>query len=253
MVMKMDGQDSHGVGGDDEADSEGADNVGTGRSLVLARGKGSRALTRRSERRFTVDREIIKLFYAVDALKEEDKSFVLQFLSATPKEGTTTIAWSYAFTASYEYAMPTLLVDCSGPGRNPDTRPSLIDAFFESGRLDDAIISVPDSSRLKYARLSANPHSMLEMDAAEIRELFEFLKLDYTAIILDCPAANHANESLALSRHADGTIIVVRSGHARRGVVEWTQESIEQFGGACLGAVFNCREKRIPAWLYRLI
>lgn len=250
----MDEQDKRDAS-DDEADA-GDESVDAGhgsRSLIPSRGPRNRAITRIDERRFALDPEIIKLFYAVDALKEDDKSFVLQFLSATPNEGTTTIAWSYALAASYEYAMPTLLVDCSSSGAAADTRPSLIDAFLESGRLDDAIVSVPHSTRLTYARLSASSSSMLEMDAVEIRELFEFLKLDYMAIILDCPAANCANDSLALSRHADGTIVVVRSGHARRGLIEWTQESIEQFGGACLGAVFNYREKRIPDWLYRLI
>jgi len=252
--MRMDSSDARDA--NDEggaADNDAANGVSPGRSLVPSGSKGRRAIVPIEGRRLTLDPEIIKLFYAVDALKEEDKSFVLQFLASTPGEGTTTISWSFALAASYEYALPTLIIDCCGDDRNASARPSLIDAFLGSGRLDSAIERVPDTARLHYARLSTNANSMLEIDVAELRELFEFLKLDFAGIVLDCPAASNAADSLALTRYADGTIVVVRSGHARRGIIEWTHDSIGQFGGVCLGTVFNCREKRIPDWLYRLI
>lgn len=237
--------------------SDGDDDVGLvhGRALIPAfRKNDKRAIVPAENRnRLLLDPEIIKLFYAVDALKEDDKSFVLQFLASTPGEGTTTIAWGFALAASYEYATPTLIIDCSSEERESDKRPSLIDAFVQSGRLDAAIAKVPNTARLYYARLSTNASPMLEIDAAELRELFEFLKLDFSGVVLDCPAASNVTDSLALSRYADGSIVVVKSGQARRGVIEWTYNSIGQFGGVCLGTVFNCREKRIPDWLYRLI
>ncbi|HVJ42149.1 MAG TPA: hypothetical protein VM639_11650 [Dongiaceae bacterium] len=252
--MRLDGNDQLDANDEENsADGDTASSVVSSRSLVPSGKKGRRALVPIEGRRLTLDTEIVKLFYAVDALKEEDKSFVLQFLASTPGEGTTTISWSFALAASYEYALPTLIIDCCSDAAHSSTRPSLIDAFSCSGRLDSAIERVPDTARLYYARLSTNGNSMLEIDVAELRELFEFLKLDFAGIILDCPAANNAADSLALTRYADGTIIVVRSGHARRGIIEWTHDSIGQYGGVCLGTVFNCREKRIPNWLYRLI
>jgi hypothetical protein len=226
-----------------------------GRSLITTTNrKSKRALVSVEQHsRLRVDPEIIKLFYAVDSLKSDDSSFVLQFLASTPGEGTTTISWGFALAASYEYAAPTLIINCCGDRKEFDTRPSLIDAFVQSGRLDAAIEQVPDTTRLYYARLSENASPMLEIDVAELRELFEFLKLDFSSIILDCPAASDVAGSLALSRYADGTVVVVKSGQARRGIVEWTYDSIGEFGGVCLGTVFNCREKRIPDWLYRMI
>jgi Mrp family chromosome partitioning ATPase len=229
--------------------------VASGRALIPASLRGNkRALVPAEQRnRLLLDPEIIKLFYTVDALKEDDKSFVLQFLASTPGEGTTTISWGFALAASYEYATPTLIIDCSSEERESDSRPSLVDAFIQSGQLDAAITKVPGTARLYYARLSTNVSPMLEIDAADLRELFEFLKLDFSGVVLDCPAASNVTDSLALSRYADGSIVVVKSGQARRGVIEWTHNSIGQFGGICLGTVFNYREKRIPDWLYRLI
>lgn len=202
---------------------------------------------------FSFNPEIIKLFYAIDALKADSSSFVLQFLAPTPGEGTTTISWGFALAASYEYAEPTLIVDCNCHGKLPRQKMSLIDAFLETGYPERAVEKVPRFNRLFRARLSAEHNSMLEIDGAELRKLFDYLKISFSAIILDCPAANQSSDSLALSRYADGSVIVIKSTHSRRGVVEWTRDSLGQYGGLLLGAVFNQRKKYIPEWLYRYI
>lgn len=201
---------------------------------------------------FQVDQDLITLFYAVDAMKSDDEPYVLQFVASTPQEGTSTIAWGFAIAASLERNQSVLIVDCNAD-ETPSGRVTLIDAANAGGLIDDAIESVPQMKRLFRAKLSSGANPMLEIDGADLRDLLGVLKDAFSVVVLDCPAAKDASDSLAISRYCDGTILVVRAEHARPEVVSWTKEKIERFGGHLIGAVLNDRKKYIPDWLYRHI
>lgn len=199
---------------------------------------------------FQLDPDFVTLFYSVDAMKADDEPYILQFVAATPGEGTTTVAWGFAIAASLERNQPVLVVDCSGAKAAGD-QISLIDSVNGDGRLDAAIEPVANMKRLYKARLSSTLNPMLEIDGADLRDLLATLKDSFAVVVLDCSAATDASDSLAISRHCDGTILVVRADHARREVIDWTKQSIERFGGQMIGAIFNDRQKYIPDWLYR--
>jgi Flp pilus assembly CpaE family ATPase len=196
--------------------------------------------------------ELIRLFHATNAMNAEFRPFVLQFLASTPGEGTSTMAAGYAMIAAAERAKSVLLVDC-GPGEDEggyDGPSTLIRAFKETRLTDSAIQPIPALNGLAVARLSRSANPLLEIDGAELRMLFDVTKRRYPIIVLDCPAASVAPDSLALSQYADGTVLVVRAETTRRAVIASTRDAIDRFGGQVIGAVFNRRKMYIPGWLY---
>jgi Mrp family chromosome partitioning ATPase len=197
--------------------------------------------------------ELIRLFHATNAMNAEFRPFVLQFVASTPGEGTSTMAAGYAMIAAAERAKSVLLVDCRAAPADSDfynEPPTLIRAFKETRATDAAIQPIPALNGLAVARLARSPNPLLEIDGAELRMLFDVTKRRYPIIVLDCPAASVAPDSLALTQYADGTVLVVRAESTRRPVIAATKEAIDRFGGQVIGAVFNRRRMYIPGWLY---
>jgi Mrp family chromosome partitioning ATPase len=206
--------------------------------------------TTRERPPFQLDPDLVMLFYSIDAMRSDDEAFVLQFIAATPGEGTTTMAWGFAVAAALERSQPVLIISCDNQ-EAAGAVPTLIDAARDRGAIEEAIQPVEPMKRLFQARLSSTANPLLEIDGADLRELFAELKDTFSVIVLDCSAATIASDSLAISRYCDGTALVVRADHARRQVINWTKSSIERFGGNVIGTVFNDRKKYIPDWIYR--
>jgi Mrp family chromosome partitioning ATPase len=193
--------------------------------------------------------DLIRLFHATNAMNTEFRPFVLQFLASAHREGTSTMAAGYALIAATERARSVLLVDC-GAGPEGDM-PTLIRAFKETRSTDAAIQPIPAMNGLAVARLSRSANPLLEIDGPELRLLFEVTRRRYPIIVLDCPPAATAPDSLGLAQYADGTVLVVRAETTRRPVIAATKDSVERFGGQVIGVVFNRRRMYIPGWLYR--
>jgi len=194
---------------------------------------------------FEPDPDLVKLFHAVDAMRAENAPYLLQFVASTPGEGTTTLAGGFAAVASLQYRAPVLLLDC-GVG----TGPSLVDALATNGTIEAAIERVPGFPHLHRALLRSAANRRPGLDGVDLCSVTVLLRERFSVVVLDCPAATVASESLALSRLCDGTVLVVRADHARRQTVRWTRESIDRFGGTVLGAVVNARRMYLPRWLY---
>jgi len=213
---------------------------------------GSAALKPASIRRAS---EFVHLFHAVNALNPKDQPFVLQFIASVHREGTSTVALGFVEAAASQGAKPILLVDCNPAGETAApvrlSAPSLIDAFHETGAINAGIQPVPGFQRVALARLSAADDALLNIDCGDLRRLFDLAKQTFPIIVLDCPPATEATESLALARFSDGTVLVVRAEVTPRPLIAETKQAVERFGGQFIGVVFNQRRIYIPRWLDR--
>ncbi len=202
--------------------------------------------------------EFVRLHYAIEALRAEDRPIVLQFLAATPGEGTSTVATGFATVAAAERPHATLLVDCHGSAaaavvpmraRAEEARPTLIEAFRDGLTLRAA--TWPDAEGLWRARLGPGVNPLLGLGGTELRALLSRLGESYATVALDCPAASVSPDGVALSRHCDGSVLVVRAAHARAQAVEETARALGRAGGQLLGCVLNRRRNHLPGWLER--
>jgi Mrp family chromosome partitioning ATPase len=200
--------------------------------------------------------EFVRLFHAVSSLNVDERPFVIQFLSATKGEGASTIAANFAQAASVDRGRSCLLVDCSPAGalvplRVGSNRPSLIDAFLSNGSIGAAIQPASPDRSAAVARLSNSINGMMGLGAADLRRLFEIAKASYSTIVLDCPPADKFPDSLALARHCDGTVLVVRAETTRKADVVAAKVAVDRFGGQIIGLIFNRAHEYLPLWIDR--
>jgi Mrp family chromosome partitioning ATPase len=206
-----------------------------------------------AHRALVVNPEFLKLLDSVEAMKSREAPFILQFLAATPGEGTTTVARGFAASAASETGRPTLIINCNDLSSAEVARnvPSLLNALVTDPRMSAAIVPVRRLPHLCEATLSNASASWRRLEGADTRALFEYLKKKFSVIVLDCAGATACPDSLALSRFCDGTVLVVRAEYSRRRVINWTRDEISRYGGNVVGTVLTHRRKYIPDWLYR--
>jgi protein-tyrosine kinase len=194
--------------------------------------------------------EFVRLVYAVDALKARDASFVLQFLSATKGEGTSLVAAQFARTASAEQGRSVLLVNCD-PRVVTSQRPTLVEALQRHGNIEAAIGPSITAAGLMIAQLTDYAHPLLSIDTAGVRQIFDLAKNRYSIVALDCPATSQFADSLALARHCDGTLLVVRAELAPKRAIKDAIASLDRFGGQVIGMVFNQAHTSRRSWFRR--
>ena len=195
--------------------------------------------------------QLIQLFHAISTLNAAHQPYVLQFVGSVQGEGVSTIASGFVQIAASQQGKPVLLIDCNAPAPQAVASPSLIDAFHETGAINAAIQPAPGRTGIGYARLSTAEDGRLNIDAGDLRKLFELAKKAFPIIVLDCPPACLTPESLALARFCDGTVLVIAAEAASRQTIAETKQALERFDGQIIGVVFNQYKTYIPRWLER--
>jgi Mrp family chromosome partitioning ATPase len=148
-------------------------------------------------------------------------------------------------------AHAVLYLDCghvdrgAAPGGLP---PSLVEAFLTEMPPAAGILPARSAPGLCWAWLGAVDDDGPRCSTAAMGHLSDELRVRFAVVVLDCPAAATAPETLSLSRHCDGTLLVVQAERTRSQAVALARDGIERFGGQVIGTVFN-RSRRLPRWL----
>ena len=197
--------------------------------------------------------DFVQLHYAIEALRSEDRPIVLQFMSAGAGDGTSTVAAGFAAVAASERPGGVLLVCCAGasPGA-PAGTPSLVELSGAGHPPGEAVWRDPACEGVRRASLGASAHPLMEIASGALRRLLIGLGERYATLVLDCAPAS-SPDSAALSRHCDGTVLVVRAGATRVAAVKQARVAVERAGGHVVGVVLNRRRRALPAWLDRLL
>lgn len=192
--------------------------------------------------------EIVRLHYAIEALRLEGRPAVLQFIAAGRGEGCSLIARLYARAAACD--SPVLLVRCDA-GEEVGRDLSLLQ---DGGSLDDLLLPDAEYGNLAHAVLDCSgagaAGARAGIGAAAMRQVFERLTERFRTVVLDCPPVVDAPASLVLARCCDGTVLVTAAGQTRLSALSSTRQQIERGGGQIVGAVVN-RQPPLPGWLAR--
>lgn len=183
-------------------------------------------------------------------------SRVLMLASATPGEGTSTVARGLAETLAGSGGVEVVLVDANLRAPTLDQvfrvrrTPGLSDHIEGGAALGSCLVEtqVPHLTLLPAGKRTPVPPRVLgdpamERVIAELRGRFAYIIVD-AAPVLPWP------ESGGLSRKVDGTIVVIRAGHTKRELVERAMRLVEDAGGRILGTVLNRRRYYIPRFIY---
>jgi succinoglycan biosynthesis transport protein ExoP len=108
----------------------------------------------------------------------------------------------------------------------------------------DATANTTEQANLRILTTGPLPPNPAELlGSHRMRLTLDRLTADSDLVILDGPPLQGVTDSAILSSIADGTLLVVDSGHTRRGPVRLGVDALAKAGAHVLGAVLN----RIPA------
>lgn len=169
------------------------------------------------------------------------------FTSPLSGDGKTTSATNLAVTL-VQRGHSVLLVDA-------DMRRGVINRVFGSNRepgLSDILqgttsveaalrrVDLGRAGSLHYLTTGALPHNPASLiDSPAMRTLMERLKTHYDTIILDSPPINVVTDAALIGSHADGVVVVVRSGVTAVQALMFAMEQLRHVRAPVLGAVLN--------------
>ena len=207
---------------------------------------------------------------------------VIQFVSARPGEGTSTIAREFARVAVGRASKPVWLVDLDllGPGQAASIaheagkfgamgRPAAAtpngSMFFtiqppmrdRKGRpVPDAryLAAIPVGGRKLWVtsfrkdalRSGQRPHLLPQ------GEYWKALRPHADLIVVDAPSAKASQAALTVAPFVDFTVLVVAAEEPDTGAPAQLRDGIEQVGGRCAGIVFNRARIQTPAFVRRM-
>jgi len=188
-------------------------------------------------------------------LGEERGGHCIGLVSATPREGTSTIALGLAGALAQEPDRRVLLLEASlrAPALERilglDPEPGLAQWL---GAGDDRAVSVRRVEPWGFSLLAgggpaAQSAELLSSESmglllASARQAFDF-------VLLDCPPLETTADSVILQDRLDGFLLVVRARHASRDTIRRSLSYLRP--NAVQGLVFNDRTEILARWLDR--
>lgn len=198
-----------------------------------------------------VAREFTMLRIRLDALLEDRSSRVVMFCSSQSSEGTSTVASEFALALATEGRQRVLLADFNA------RRPVIAERF---GLEPNA----PEPARRPHLRMAEEPElAVLRIDERSVRHGAlhpEWARSRVTAVsslydwvVIDGPSVLESPDTVDIAALADGVVLVVQAGVAKRPVVARAAELLRRGGARILGTVLNRRRLEIPEFIYRRI
>ncbi len=194
---------------------------------------------------------------------------LIQFIAASPGDGTSTIARDFAehSAAIAEQPERVLLLDLGGSYRDQAAHfrkrntlhepmagePLALPHVFGGGRVSFHAVGENGflvSTRMDADRQAAKPEATTETTArafwATLRERFDY-------VVIDSPAMSHSFDGMVIAEAADASILVISAEKTRAPVAERLRDQILEAGGLIVGTILNRRRFYIPKILYRLL
>ena len=190
-------------------------------------------------------------------LDSQEHGVVLQFVSATPGEGTSMIAREFAYLAGTAGHRRTILLDGNGINLgaarlfNTPTDRGVVDLIKAGQPYDEILRSIPDSGMVVGSLIGDK--STVSLDAKDVRAAYAALRAQYDLVVIDSAAVITGRHSDLVPEAADGVILVVQAEKSRPAVVLQAKADIEQAGGNIIGSVLNKRRTYIPNFLYKIL
>ena len=179
--------------------------------------------------------------------------YVLGVTSAVGGEGKTTTALHLAMTVARHTFKRVCLIDMSLGDGDISTRlgiPSIGKGLIPVLEdLDDVVPTLQLSGIdnlvvIPAGRAPANPSKLAR--SPRVAQLIISVRHSFDVIIVDLPAVSSDN-TLPLSRHLDGVLMVVRAGITPADVITRAVETLHR--ERVVGVILNRSTSSLPAWL----
>ncbi len=178
-----------------------------------------------------------------------DQIKTIMVTSSVPNEGKSFITMQL-WKMMAEVGTPALLLDCDF--RNSELRRKysihnlqegklLGAAHYLSGQADiESVVyktNVSNGYMIPVTSAIANPTILLE--SPNFAKMLTYCKEHFTYVLVDTPPLGSVADALNITRHCDGSVLVVRSGDTPRKIVENSVQMLKRAESPLLGVVLN--------------
>lgn len=171
---------------------------------------------------------------------------IVQFIGAEGGEGTSALAWEFAYTVATVSGRSVLLLHDSEDGlcrlatwgklleanAAADERPRALLEGERNGHQTELCMR-PDTTSLAPAR----PVEVIE--SSDTDGALGGLRVEFELIVIDSAPLTCATESVLVSRKADGVVLVIRADSTSAMATEAAKRALEGAGAKLLGVLFN--------------
>lgn len=173
---------------------------------------------------------------------------VLVVTSARDGEGKSWVARALSQALAAQCSGPVAWLACVPDARLPSA-PGWSDLVNE-GLWQDRMAQASPTANLNLigAGQQHRVETLFKPDA--VVSALDVLRDRYSMTVIDAPSLSACG---ALTRHADGCLLVVNALHTRREVVQGALAANPIPTDRLLGTVLNQRPDYVPAWLYRWV
>jgi len=201
--------------------------------------------------------EMIALYQNIDFVLPDSPQRAIQFISANEGEGVSTIVREFARHAAAIMGKSVLIVDAAH--RNPcqhiffNIPPDYgwKDAMKNGEPVENAVYKAGNTNLYLSPLVPHTTLSPYVYDYPATSKLLVDLKKKFDLILIDSSSATTSPDSIALSRSADGVVLVIEADKTRWQVAEAVKDKIIKNGGNVLGVVLNKRRFYIPDSVYK--
>lgn len=175
--------------------------------------------------------------------------------SSQPGEGKSTTAVHIAYSLA-QLGARVLIMDCDL--RRPSLHKKLdissakgIANYLSSNTNLKPLIQeldIPNLSAITSGPIPPNPAELLS--SRKMKEMLELLGKSYDHIIIDSPPIVNVTDPIILSTLVDGTIVVIQSGKAKRGLVQRSRQELLSVRSKIFGVVLNNVNLRREGYKY---
>ncbi len=206
---------------------------------------------------FSMDTEMFCLYQNIEYLLPDTAEKTILFIGMQGGEGVSTVVRDFGRMAAARLDKSVLIMDAAH--HNPSQH-----LFFDikggagwkdiMGRGEPVDNACHQSGNEKLFLSPISPQTSLVpsvYDHPAATGFLEELKKKYDFILIDASPATTSPDSIAISRFADGVVLVIEAERTRKQVVENVKNKIIRNGGNIIGTVFNKRKYYIPEFIYR--
>ncbi|MDD4616429.1 MAG: hypothetical protein PHW76_04830 [Alphaproteobacteria bacterium] len=199
--------------------------------------------TRSSKPEFDAKTEIEPLIHKLKPVFSGRKCTILTFISAHPREGTTTVTSALALVL-HDIGKRVLLVS------NEEECMSGIVEAVAAGQGASSVLTCTEEGYWTGSWGSSHEALAQSSKLVEDPEFWKSLEDSFDVVVIDAPSLRRATEGVAYAQASHATVIVVEAENTRKPVVEHLRDTLTVAGAKIAGIVLNKRKFHIPQKVY---
>jgi capsular exopolysaccharide synthesis family protein len=200
---------------------------------------------------------MVALSRNIDALLKNSPRIMIQFIGAQGGEGTSTVVRDFAMVSAARLGKSVLLLDadpqdpCQHFFFHLQPKFGWEEILRNKRTFKKAICRIGNTSLFVYPNPPGSASLPKALFSPAIKEFWDAAKEKFDLVLIDSAPAARSPDSIALSRYADGVVLVLEAEKTRKPVAESLKNQVVQNGGNLLGMVFNKRRYHIPKSVYK--